>query len=48
LGIELWQFLRAGRLDLALWGTAAHVGLGVLAVAGGYAVGRALWTGLPA
>jgi CrcB protein len=48
LGIELWQFLRAARLDLALWATAAHVGLGVLAVAGGYAAGRAVWPGLSA
>lgn len=48
LGIELWQFLRVGRLDLALWGTAAHVGLGLLVVAAGHAVGRALWPGLPA
>lgn len=48
LGIELWQFLRVGRFDLALWGTAAHLGLGLIAVAGGFAVGRALWPGLPA
>lgn len=47
LGIELWQFVRVGRLDLALWGTAAHVGLGLVAVAAGFATGRALWPGLP-
>lgn len=43
LGLELWQLLRAGRLDLMLLATAAHVLLGVLAVAAGYALGRVVY-----
>jgi fluoride exporter len=42
LGVELWQFLRAGRIDLALLVSAAHLVLGVLAVATGYWLGRVL------
>jgi fluoride exporter len=42
LGVELWQFLRAGRIDLAVLASAAHLVLGVLAVATGYWLGRLL------
>jgi fluoride exporter len=41
LGVELWQFLRAGRLDLLLLTTALHVVLGVAAVGAGYGLARA-------
>lgn len=43
LGLELWQLLRADRWDLLTLMLAAHVGLGVLAVAAGYAAGRGLF-----
>lgn len=43
LGLELWQFLRADRWDLLALMLAAHVILGVLAVAVGYAAGRGLF-----
>lgn len=43
LGLESWQLLRADRWDLLALTLAAHVGLGVLAVAVGYAAGRALF-----
>lgn len=42
LGLEIWQLLRADRWDLLALMLAAHVGLGVLAVAAGYAAGRGL------
>jgi fluoride exporter len=42
LGMELWQLLRAGRVDLALLASTAHLVLGVLAVATGYWLGRLL------
>jgi fluoride exporter len=41
LGVELWQFLRAGRFDLLLLTTALHVVLGVAAVGVGYGLARA-------
>lgn len=43
LGLELWQLLRADRWDLLALMLAAHVILGVLAVAVGYAAGRGLF-----
>jgi CrcB protein len=43
LGLELWQLLRGGRYDLFVGVTLAHVLLGVLAVALGWWLGRAIW-----
>lgn len=43
LGLELWQLLRAERWLLAAGTVTAHVLLGVLAVALGFAAGRAAW-----
>jgi CrcB protein len=43
LGLELWQLLRADRWDLFALMLLAHVVLGVLAVAAGYAAGRGLF-----
>jgi len=43
LGVELWQFLRAGRLDLAFAVPVGHLLLGVAAVAVGFRLGRAVW-----
>lgn len=43
LGVELWQVLRAGRVDLALGIAAAHLVVGVLAVALGWRLGRSLF-----
>lgn len=43
LGVELWQFLRAGRIDLALLTSVLHLILGVVAVAVGYAIARGLF-----
>ena len=43
LGVEEWQFLRAGRLDLALALPAMHLVLGIAAVAVGFRAGRAIW-----
>jgi fluoride ion exporter CrcB/FEX len=40
--MELWQLLRAGRVDLALLASTAHLVLGVLAVATGYWLGKLL------
>ncbi|WP_082672531.1 fluoride efflux transporter FluC [Luteimonas abyssi] len=45
LGLELWQLLRAERWLLAGATLAAHVGLGVAAVALGWRLGKALWPG---
>jgi CrcB protein len=46
LGVELWQYLRAGRLDLALGMSLATLLLGVLAVALGFRLGKALFGGV--
>ena len=43
LGLELWQLLRAERLLLALGISVAHLVFGILAVALGFAAGRAVW-----
>ena len=43
LGLETWQLLRAERWDLVALTLAAHVILGVLAVAGGWQLGQLLW-----
>jgi CrcB protein len=43
LGVELWQFLRASRYDLLFGVVLAHVLLGILAVAAGWRLGRAIW-----
>ena len=42
-GLELWQLLRADRFLLAAGTIASHLLLGVLAVALGFAAGRAAW-----
>ena len=42
LGLELWQFVRAGRFDLVLLASALHLVLGVAAVAIGYTLARGL------
>ena len=42
LGLELWQFIRAGRFDLLLLASALHLVLGVAAVAIGYMLARGL------
>ena len=42
-GVELWQLLRADRFLLAAGTIASHLLLGVLAVALGFAAGRAAW-----
>jgi len=46
LGVELLQYLRAGRLDLALWMTALNLLLGIGAAALGWIAGR-MWVGSP-
>lgn len=43
LGLEAWQLIRAERWDLFALTLAAHVVLGVLAVAGGWQLGQLLW-----
>lgn len=43
LGVELWQFLRVGRLDLALGVSVAHLVFGIVAVAVGFRLGRAVF-----
>lgn len=43
LGLELWQLLRAERILLAAGTISAHVLFAVLAVALGFAAGRAAW-----
>lgn len=43
LGVELWQMLRADRVALALTTAAAHLVLGVAAVALGWHLGRWLF-----
>lgn len=42
-GVELWQMLRADRFGMALGTLAAHVLVGVAAVALGWQLGRWLW-----
>ncbi len=42
LGLEVWQLVRAERWGWVALTLAAHVGLGVMAMAGGYNAGRAL------
>lgn len=46
LGVELLQYLRAGRMDLALWMTALNILLGIGAAALGWMAGR-MWVGSP-
>lgn len=43
LGLELWQLVRADRWDLLALTLVAHVVLGVLAVAAGYAAARGMF-----
>jgi len=42
-GLELWQWLRAERYAFAILLVAAHVIVGVIAVAAGWRLGRAIW-----
>lgn len=42
-GLELWQWLRAERYAFAIAVAAAHVVVGVMAVAAGWRLGRVIW-----
>jgi CrcB protein len=43
LGVELWQLLRAGRWELIALTAGATLMFGVLAVAAGFRLGKAIW-----
>lgn len=42
-GVDLLHLLRAGRYDWLALTVLAHVGLGLAAIVGGWALGQALW-----